>query len=90
MEDLYINGIKKSPKDDAITLVAQKAQTKEMGGKKMVIAIKNDDGEIYRVLSIDGLGGYISLAQGIAGLGLKDLHAEDLNPGQYDSLFVRS
>ncbi|WP_456309404.1 hypothetical protein [Serratia proteamaculans] len=90
MEDRYIKGIKKSPRDDAITQVAKKAQRKEMGGKMMVVAIENDEGEIYRVLSIDGLGGYIALAQGIAGLGLKDLHAENLNPGQYDSLFVRS
>lgn len=88
MEDRYIDGIKKSSRDDAITLVAEKAKNKEMGGKKMVIAIENDDGEIYRILSIDGLGGYIALAQGIAGLGLKDLHAENLSPGQYDSLFV--
>ncbi|WP_431022576.1 Phage protein [Erwinia rhapontici] len=90
MEDRYIKGIKKSLRDDAITQVAKKAQRKEMGGKMMVVAIENDEGEIYRVLSIDGLGGYIALAQGIAGLGLKDLHAENLNPGQYDSLFVRS
>lgn len=88
MKDIYLNGIDKSALDAAITEVAKEAQEDEMGGSPMVSAIKNESGEIYRVITIDGLGGYMTLALGITELGFTDLHANNLNPGKYDSLFV--
>ncbi|EBX3778011.1 TPA: hypothetical protein ACIT4B_004422 [Salmonella enterica subsp. enterica serovar Java] len=88
MKDIYMNGIVKCSLDAAITEVVKEAEKDEMGGSPMVTAIKNENGEIYRVITVDGLGGYMTLAMGIAELGLTDLHVNNLNPGKYDSLFV--
>lgn len=88
MEDQYIEGKEKSSLDEKISKVVKKAKTNELGGKPMVTAIQNDAGDIYRVITVDGLGAYMALAMGIAGLGLVDLHADNLRPGKYDSLFV--
>lgn len=88
MQDIYLKGIDKCALDAAITEVAKEAEEDELGGSPMVTAIKNETGEIYRVITVEGLGGYMTLAMGIAELGLTDLHANNLNPGKYDSLFV--
>jgi len=88
MKDTYVEGIAKSHLDDEITRIAKKAQRRELGGKEMVTAIQNEDGTIYRVICIEGMGAYIYLAMEITGIGLVDLHAENLNPGKYDSLFT--
>lgn len=88
MKDQYIDSKKKSSRDDEISRVVKKAKTEERGGKPMVTAIQNEEGEVYRVVTVDGLGAYMSLAMGITALGLVDLHADNLSPGEYDSLFV--
>jgi len=88
MKDNYIEGVTKSQFDDEITRIAKKAKRRELGGKEMVTAIQNEDGNIYRVVCVEGMGAYIYLAMEITGLGLIDLHAENLNPGKYDSLFI--
>ncbi|QUG76360.1 hypothetical protein GKQ23_15715 [Erwinia sp. E602] len=88
MKDVYIDGVAKSGLDDEISQIAKKAKRRELGGGEMVTAIQNEQGEVYRVICIDGLGGYMYLAMEITGIGLVDLHAENLNPGKYDSLFV--
>lgn len=88
MKDTYVEGIAKSQLDDEITRIVKKAQRRELSGKEMVIAIQNEDGTIYRVICIEGMGAYIYLAMEITGIGLVDLHAENLNPGKYDSLFI--
>ncbi|MGP1235784.1 hypothetical protein ACJ8I6_09530 [Serratia sp. CY37646] len=88
MEDKYIDGKRKSLRDDEISKVAKKAKAKELGGKPMVTAIQNESGEVYRVIVVDGLGAYMALAMGITALGLVDLHADNLSPGKYDSLFA--
>ncbi|OSM94660.1 MULTISPECIES: hypothetical protein [Lonsdalea] len=88
MKDTYIDGIAKSGLDDEITRIVKKAKRRELGGSEMVTAIQNEDGVIYRVICVDGLGAYMYLAMEITGIGLVDLHAENLNPGKYDSLFI--
>lgn len=88
MEDKYIDSKSKSSRDEEISRVVKKAKAKELGGKPMVTAIQNESGEVYRVITVDGIGAYMALAMGIAALGLVDLHADNLSPGEYDSLFV--
>lgn len=88
MNNTYVEGINKSRLDDKITRKANTAKRRELGGKEMVVAIQNENGDIYRVISVEGMGAYIHLAMELTGLGLIDLHAENLNPGKYDSLFI--
>lgn len=88
MEDKYIDGKTRFSRDDDISRVAEKAKTKELGGKPMVTAIQNESGEVYRIITVSGLGAYMAIAMGITALGLVDLHADNLNPGKYDSLFA--
>ncbi|MBJ8767872.1 hypothetical protein I5393_05670 [Citrobacter freundii] len=88
MKDQYVEGKDKSSLDEQITGIAKKARSQELGGKSMVTAIQNEAGDIYRIITVEGLGAYMSLAMGIAGLGLVDLHADNLAPGKYDSLFI--
>ncbi|EQB4445691.1 MAG: hypothetical protein E7I42_11560 [Pluralibacter gergoviae] len=88
MKDRYVEGKSISSVDAQISEVAEKAKESELGGMPMLTAIQNESGDVYRVITIDGLGGYLALVQGIAKLGLTDLHANNLNPGKYDSLFV--
>ncbi|MGY8081679.1 hypothetical protein L1Q28_21315 [Klebsiella pneumoniae] len=88
MKDKYVEGKVKSSIDEKISEVVRKAKDAELGGMPMLTAIQNEAGDIYRVITVDGLGAYLSLVQGIAKLGLTDLHANNLNPGKYDSLFV--
>lgn len=88
MKDQYIEGKAKSSLDERISKIAKKAKADEMGGKPMVTAIQNENGDVYRVITVDGLSAYMTIAMEITGLGLVDLHAENLNPGKYDSLFI--
>lgn len=88
MKDKYVEGKVKSSIDEKISEAVRKAKDAELGGMPMLTAIQNEAGDIYRVINVDGLGAYLALVQGIAKLGLTDLHADNLNPGKYDSLFV--
>lgn len=88
MKDIYIKDVAKSQLDEEITRIAKKAKCRELGGMEMVTAIQNEDGTVYRVICVEGMGAYMYLAMEITGLGLVDLHAENLNPGKYDSLFI--
>ncbi|GKJ41439.1 hypothetical protein NUBL21981_38160 [Klebsiella pneumoniae] len=88
MKDKYVEGKVKSSIDEKISEVVRKAKDAELGGMPMLTAIQNEAGDIYRVITVDGLCAYLALVQGIAKLGLTDLHADNLNPGKYDSLFV--
>lgn len=88
MKDTYLDGVERAKIDDKIDAIAKKTAKKEMGGMPMVTAVQNEKGEVYRVITVDGLSAYIALVQSIAGLGLEDVHKDNLNPGKYDSLFV--
>lgn len=88
MKDKYVEGKVKSSIDEKISEVVRKAKDAELSGMPMLTAIQNEAGDIYRVITVDGLVAYLALVQGIAKLGLTDLHADNLNPGKYDSLFV--
>ena len=80
MKDKYVEGKVKSSIDEKISEVVRKAKDAELGGMPMLTAIQNEAGDIYRVITVDGLGAYPALVQGIAKLGLTDLHADNLNP----------
>lgn len=54
----------------------------------MVVAVQNDAGEVYRIITPQGMGAYLDIVQGLAKLGLTDLLEHDLSHKQYDSLFV--
>lgn len=88
MKDKYTRNAQKASVDEAVTALVQKVTESEIGGKPMVIAIKNEAGEVYRVVTTKGLNTYLMLVNGIAKMGLVDLHANVLHPGEYDSLFV--
>ncbi|WP_392551221.1 hypothetical protein RHO14_06920 [Orbus wheelerorum] len=88
MRDKYIKDIEISKLDNEITNIVNKNQSTELGGKPMVIAIKNENGLVYRELITFGLSSYLDIVQSIAKLGLVDLYANDLSPNKYDSLFV--
>lgn len=88
MEDVYVDGKNRAAIDDKITQALKKVKKSELGGMPMLTGIQNENGEIYRVITVEGLGGYIALTEEIAKLGLIDLHKDNLNPEKYDSLFV--
>ncbi|QIP55422.1 hypothetical protein [Hafnia alvei] len=88
MKNKRIPNIAKSALDAQICEIVQKASENELGGKPMVLAIQNENGEVYRVITAQGLNTYLMLVNALANLGLKDLHADILHPGEYDSLFV--
>ena len=66
----------------------RKAKDAELGGMPMLTAIQNEAGDIYRVITVDGLGAYRLSFKALLSFGLTDLHADNLNHGKYDSLFV--
>jgi hypothetical protein len=74
--------------DHKVTQIVKKAQRKEIGGMPMVTAIKNEKNEIYRVITMEGLGAYISLANNLAAIGFVDIHRISVTPGEYDSIFI--
>ena len=91
MNDQYINGIQKSKLDEQITAILNSDDIQymsQLGGYDMTIAIQNEQGDIYRVIALEGMGAYMHLTQDLLGLGLVDKHANILYPGKYDSLFV--
>lgn len=88
MKDKYIRRIEKAAIDDDISHLVNRVTKSEIGGKPMVVAIKNEQNEIYRVITTSGLNTYLMLVNGIAKMGLTDLHVDNLHPGEYDSLFV--
>ena len=91
MNDRYINGVQKSKLDDQITAILNSDDIQymaQLGGHDMTIAIQNEQGGVYRVITLEGLGAYMHLTQALLNLDLIDQYADILNPGQYDSLFV--
>ena len=56
MKDKYVEGKVKSPIDEKISEVVRKAKDAELGGMPMLTAIQNEAGDIYRVITVDGLG----------------------------------
>lgn len=91
MDDRYINGVQKSKIDDKITAILNSDDIQymaQLGGHDMTIAIQNEQGDIYRVITLEGLGAYMHFTQDLLVLGLVDIHAGVPNPGQYDSLFT--
>ncbi|MDD9341011.1 MAG: hypothetical protein PV362_15460 [Providencia heimbachae] len=88
MDDSYIDNIKRSQLEDKISKIAKKISKSELGGGAMVVAIENEEGEIYRVITTYGMSSYLSLVDKLADLGLTDLFADNLKPGKYDSQFT--
>ncbi|MBD2810032.1 hypothetical protein ID853_03835 [Xenorhabdus sp. Vera] len=88
MKDKYIDGITRSQIDEKINPIAREVGKNELGGGSMLVAIENEKGEIYRVITTYGLTSYMSLVNGLLELGLTDIHANDMQPNKYDSRFV--
>lgn len=88
MENTYVDNTKRSQLDEKISKIANKIAKNELGGGPMVVAIENEDGSVYRVITTYGMSSYLDIVDKLAGLGLTDLLAEDLSPGKYDSLFT--
>ncbi|MEY4476130.1 MAG: hypothetical protein RL248_1897 [Pseudomonadota bacterium] len=88
MKDKYIDGIAISNIDDKISKLVSGVAKRELGGGSMLVAIQNETGDVYRLITSEGMGSYLDIVQGLAKLGLKDLLAEDLTPQKYDSLFI--
>lgn len=88
MKNKYIEGVSPSKLDAKISEIATEVESEEFGGGAMVVAIQNEEGEIYRVITTYGLSSYLGLVQPIAELGLTDIYADEMNPQKYDSLFV--
>lgn len=63
MKDKYVEGKVKSSIDEKISEVVRKAKDAELGGMPMLTAIQNEAGDIYRVITVDGLGAYLALAE---------------------------
>ncbi len=57
MKDKYVGKVKSSI-DEKISEVVRKAKDAELGGMPMLTAIQNEAGDIYRVITVDGLGAY--------------------------------
>ncbi|HGM5834857.1 TPA: hypothetical protein ACLFZ1_001856 [Serratia marcescens] len=88
MKDKYIDGITISKIDDKITKLVSKIAKKELGGGPMLVAIQNEAGEVYRLITSEGMSAYLDIVQGLANMGLNDLLATNFKPHKYDSLFT--
>lgn len=58
------------------------------GGGSMVVAIENEAGEVYRSITVHGLGCYMNLMSFLPKLGLRDKLKDQLYTGKIDSHFV--
>lgn len=60
----------------------------EGGGGNMITGIKNNNNDIYRVISTSGMGEYIHLTSFLSSLGLKDSLKNSLyGENGFDSMF---
>lgn len=89
MESIYIEGVERCKHDEKInTLVKNILRGPEGGGHQMTIAIQNESGEVYRVLTVWGLGHFMRAVQGLLSMRMVDLYAEKFGPKDYDCLFA--
>lgn len=88
MDDRYIDGVTKSNLDAQISASLSDTEDHELGGHEMTVAIQNESGAVYRVITVEGLSAYLHVTQSLLKLNLTDLYADVLYPGKFDSLFV--
>ena|GEM_PF-3403064 len=83
---MHIAGIERAAFDAEISRLIR---PNEWGGVEYVSAVCNEAGEIYRVITVEGLGDYVHLAEGLKRLGLVDRLAMRVVPGgKYDAIFA--
>lgn len=85
----YIPGVSLPSFDDAVSTVIKYELSG--GGNRMVIAIENETGDVYRVLETVGMGAYMHTVHAILDLGFTDVLANSLHGKDgYDSRMIPS
>ncbi|MEG0869780.1 MAG: hypothetical protein RSD49_08415 [Hafnia sp.] len=87
MTNVYVPNIEVGPHDDKISEIYRSHTENDFGGYQMTIFIQNEKGEVYRKLAVSGLANYIGAVNEIWGLGLIDLHKDEMRASP-DSLFA--
>lgn len=70
MNSRYVKNVAHAAYDAQITQVAEKYRLSDQG--RMVLAIENEAGQVYRVLFVDGPTRYMSVIEALTKLGLVD------------------
>lgn len=83
---VYIDGVQRAGFDAEI---ARLLRPNEWGAPDYVAALCNEAGEIYRIVTVEGLGDYVHLVEGLKRLGLVDfLEMRMARVGNYDAVFA--
>lgn len=72
MRSNYLPNVTVPEYDTAITEALQKIDF-DGGGTTMVIAVENRDGQVYRLIKVEGMSNYLDTVHAITVLGFKDL-----------------
>lgn len=72
METELIAGIAPLENDAALLQSLEEAVNPDFGGADMVIGLRNQDGKIYRRITVSGLGNFLGAVEALTGAGLTD------------------
>jgi hypothetical protein len=83
----YITDVAVPPFDERVSQVLEPEV--DGGGNKMVIAIENHEGKVYRAVETRGMGAYMHTVQALLDLGFTDTLADSIQgEGGFDSRMV--
>lgn len=83
---VYVDGVPRAAFDAEI---ARLLRPNEWGAPEYVAAVCNEAGTIYRIVTVEGLGDYVHLAEGLKRLGLVDLlETRMTRVANYDAIFA--
>lgn len=88
MNSRYVKNAAVAAYDPQVTQVAEKYRLADKG--RMVLAIENEAGQVYRVLFVDGPTRYMSVIEALTALGLTDRMGpySSTSPEGYDNRFA--
>ncbi|OXX49039.1 hypothetical protein B9J93_03345 [Vibrio sp. V17_P4S1T151] len=89
IKSTYISNIEIASFDNQVTDIVN-ALDKNEDGKVMNIGIKNQNGEIYRILDVEGLSNFMSAISKLVSLGLEDELVNSIFPlNGLDAIFSK-
>lgn len=88
MNSRYVKNAAIASYDPQVTQVAEKYRLTDKG--RMVLAVENEAGQVYRVLFVDGPTRYLSVIEELTALGLADRMGpySATSPEGYDNRFA--
>lgn len=72
MDTELISGVAPLENDAALLQSLEEAINPDFGGSDMVIGLRNQEGKLYRRITVFGMGNFVGATEALAGSGMTD------------------